>query len=470
MRPVTPYPARILQFGGGNFLRAFVDWMVQGMNERVGFCGSVRLTKATRGTFPAAFARQGFSYNVVVRGKDGTGSVSRRDRVTCISGASNSYTDFDGFLGDAADPNLEVIVSNTTEAGLVYVESDQSADRPASSFPGKLTQFLRARFVAFGGSRESGVLVLPCELVEKNGSTLRLFVRQHARRWYDDDAFDVWLADDCTWLDTLVDRIVPGHDPEERATCCAQTGFDDELLVVAEPYHLLVIGGPEREDVLPLRKAGFNVVWTNDVAPYRTRKVRILNGGHTLLAMVGLGLGVASVRDALEHPLLGRALEAFYSREVLPLIPLPEKEVEAYRAAVIDRFANPFVVHKLADIALNSVSKYAARILPTARQHTEKLHEAPAFASFALAALLDRYLYTSGVVDVPAVLAQFEEIAARHGSSPRDAARAALSSEALWGRDVVIPSEVQVRATEMLVRIREHGMREALEALLSGES
>lgn len=469
MSLVRQYPARILQFGGGSFLRGFLDWMVQGMNERVGYGGSVRLTKAAPGTFAPAFARQAYCYNVVVRGKEGPGSLRRRERVTCISGATNAYQDFDRFLADAANPGLEVIVSNTTEAGLVYVQTDQPDDRPASSFPGKLTQFLRARFERLGGSSKTAVLVLPCELVEDNGTTLRSHVRRHARRWYDDDAFDAWLAEDCTWLDTLVDRIVPGHDPEERAACLAETGFDDELLVVAEPYHLFVIRGPERETILPLRAAGFNAVWTHDLTPYRTRKVRVLNGGHTLMAMVGLGLGVVSVREALEHPLVGPALEAFYSREVLPRMPFPREELEAYRAAVIDRLANPFVVHQLADIALNSVSKYITRILPTAREHADDLHEAPPFASFVLAALLDRYLYGTGVVDVPPVLSRFDDISTRHSSSPRGAARAAFSSVQLWGSDTPIPPEVQARATEMLVDIRQRGMGEALAALLRDE-
>jgi tagaturonate reductase len=460
-------PPHLVQFGAGNFLRAFIDWMVQGMNDRVGLGATIHLTKATPGPFPPAFARQGYAYHVVLRGRERGQVVHQRQRISCISGASNAYVDFDEFLREAADPDLRVIVSNTTEAGIAWVEGDRPTDRPAPSFPGKLTQLLRARFSALGGTRQSAVIVLPCELVEANGSTLRSHVQEHARRWYGDGRFDTWLADACTWLDTLVDRIVPGHDTAERAACLAESGIDDELLVVAEPYHLLVLAGPQREDVLPLRRAGFEAIWTDDVTPYRTRKVRILNGGHTFMAMVGLGLGVASVGEALEHPLLGRALEMLYAREVLPLLPFPQQELAAYQAAVVARFANPFVVHKLSDIALNSAAKMASRLLPTAREYVAQHGRPPPLTSFALAALLHRYLYTEGVVDTSSVLGRFRYIAGAHAGAPREAAAAALASADLWGGGAEeIPAPVQARATDLLVRIRDVGMSAALAELL----
>jgi tagaturonate reductase len=460
------HPPRVLQFGQGNFLRAFIDWMIQGMNERAGFMGSVRLAKAIPGPFARPFVDQGYAYNLVVRGREGGASVRRREKITCISGSVNAYEDFDGYLREAALPSLKVVVSNTTEAGIAFAEADKADDRPASSYPGKLTQLLRARFLALGGSKDSALFLLPCELIEKNGQTLKKYVLRHAERWYHDAAFTAWLTDDCTWFDSLVDRIVPGHDQEERARCAAETGLDDRLLVVAEPYHLFVIQGPEREDVLPLKKAGFNVIWTDDLTPYRTRKVRVLNGGHTFMAMVGLGMGVASVREALESPVLGRALDAFYSRELIPLMPFDREEIEAYKRTILDRFANPYMVHKLSDIALNSVAKYISRILPSVHEYVAKHDKAPEFATFGLAALLNRYLFTGGVVDDAPILEKFGEIAHARGANPKEAAAAVFASKEIWIQGAAVPAVVRARAGEMLASIRELGMEKALQALL----
>jgi tagaturonate reductase len=459
-------PVRVLQFGEGNFLRAFIDWMVQGMNDRAGFAGAVHLVKTIPGPFAPAFADQGHAYHVVVRGKEGGAAVRRRERITCISGTVNPHDDFDGYLREAALPTLKVVVSNTTEAGIVYVDTDRAEDRPAPSYPGKLTQLLRARFLALGGTKDSALFLLPCELIEKNGQTLKRYVLQHAERWYHDPAFTAWLADDCVWFDTLVDRIVPGHDKEERARCAAETGLDDQLLVVTEPYHLFVIQGAEREDVLPLRRAGVNVVWTDDLTPYRTRKVRVLNGGHTFMAMAGLGMGVVSVREALDHAVLGPAIDAFYGREIVPLMPFDRAELEAYRATILDRFANPYMVHRLGDIALNSVAKYIARILPSVQEYVARHGRAPELATFGLAALLDRYLFTQGVADDAPILARFKAIAAAEGSSPRVAAEAVFSSPEIWIQGAVIPPVVQARAGELLAAIREAGTEAALRALL----
>ncbi len=468
MRIEQHRPLRVIQFGEGNFLRAFIDWMVQGMNDRAGFDGSVCLVKSIPGSFSPAFARQGLAYHVVTRGQDGTETVRRRERIDSISGLVNPYEDFDAYLRVAAEPTLSVIVSNTTEAGITYVDTDRAEDRPAPSYPGKLTQFLRARFLAHGGPKERAVVVLPCELIEKNGQTLKHYVLRHAERWYHDAAFTAWLERDCTWLDTLVDRIVPGHDAEERARCAIETGFDDELLVVAEPYHLFVIQSTEREDVLPLKAAGFNVVWTNELTPHRSRKVRVLNGGHTFMAMIGLGLGLRSVREALEHPLLGPALDGFYRREVVPLLPFPTPELEAYRQIIISRFANPFMVHKLADIALNSVSKYVSRILPSVTEYVARFGQVPELACFALAALVHRLLSTEGVVDGAEILAELKAIAQAHGADPEAAGRAVFASERIWGQGTVIPPVAQGRAIQLLADIRRSGLEASLARVLAG--
>jgi tagaturonate reductase len=460
-----PYPARIVQFGEGNFLRAFIDWMVQGLNDRAGFQGSVTLAKTIPGDFHPAFEAQKYRYNLVIRGRDGDKVVHDRHLIESLGGTINPYADFAGYLA-AASKDLKVIVSNTTEAGIAYDETDAATDKPAKTYPGKLTQFLRARFEALGGGSSSELAILPCELIEKNGQTLKKYVLAHADRWYHDQAFTAWLEKDILWYDTLVDRIVPGHDPEERARCQKETGFDDQLIVVTEPYHIFVVQGPEREDILPFKKAGFNVVWTNDLTPWRTRKVRILNGGHTFLAMVGLGLGVPTVRESLEHPVLGPALDAFYAQDVLPYMNFPAAELKAYHATILDRFANPFVVHKLGDIALNSVSKYISRILPGAQEVVAQTGKAPRYAAFGLAALVERYLHTDGIKDDAPILAKFQEIAVQT-QDPAEQAQLVFASPVIWVQGAVLPPALVALATEQYVKIRKVGLEAALKEELA---
>jgi len=426
-------PVRILQFGEGNFLRAFLDWMVDRMRAGVGFQGSVGLVKTIPGPFSADFERQGNAYTVVVRGRATGQVVQERSRIEVISERYNPYEDFQGFLAAAANPEVRVIVSNTTEAGIALMESDRAEDRPAPSYPGKLTQLLRARFLALGGTKVSALFIMPCELIEKNGQTLRAYVLNHAQRWYGDLAFERWISEDCTFVDTLVDRIVSGHDAAARAQLLAETGFDDALLAVTEPYYIFAIQGAEREDLLPFRKAGLNVVWTDDISPYRLLKVRILNGGHTFLAMVGTALGVTCVRACLEHLELKPALECLYASEIVPALPLPEGEGKAYAKTILDRFDNPFMEHKLESIAFNTASKWRARLLPSAVDFTAKQGHAPALIAFSMAALIHRYTTVEDIQDEAPVLAGFAKLRARAASDPALTVKAALADASIWG-------------------------------------
>jgi tagaturonate reductase len=455
-----PRPLRILQFGAGHFLRTFIDWMVDRM--RPDFDGSVGLVKATPGPFNPAFAKQDNVYTTVLRGRAGGAVVHEQRCIRVIAARYHPYEDFPGFLAAAGNPELRVIVSNTTEAGIVMNASDRAEDRPAASFPGKLTQLLRARYLALGGSPASALLVLPCELIERNGQTLRGFVLQHARRWYQDPAFERWIAEDCTFVDTLVDRIVSGYDPEARRQLLAESGFDDALLSVGEPYHLLAIQGAEREDLLPFRASGLNVVWTDDITPYRLLKVRILNGGHTFLAMVGTALGVDTVRACLHHPALRPALEALYHHEILPALPLPEAEGVAYARTILDRFDNPFLEHRLHSITLNSVSKWRARLLPSAVASTAQRGAAPALIAFSLAALVERYTTVAGLQDEAPVLAAFQGLKPLAAADPVQAARAVLADPVIWGGPLPVIPGFPEAVAEGFRDIRALGMAAAL--------
>lgn len=455
-------PVRILQFGEGNFLRAFIDWMVDRMRAKAGFDGSVVLVKTIPGPFSPDFEKQDNAYTVVVRGRDAAGVVEEHSRIEVISGRVNPFEDFQGYLEAGADPAVRVIISNTTEAGIALDESERAEDCPAPSYPGKLAQLLRARYLALGGGPGSALLIMPCELIEKNGQTLRSYVLNDARRWYDDLGFERWIAEDCTFVDTLVDRIVSGHDPDARAGLLRETGYDDALLVVAEPYHLLAIQGAEREDLLPLCKAGLNVVWTGDISPYRLLKVRILNGGHTFLAMVGTALGVPLVRTCLEHPELMSALQDLYGAEIIPALPMPASEGQAYAKTILDRFANPFMEHKLESIALNSASKWRSRLLPSAVDFAGKKGIPPALISFSMAALIQRYTTVSGLQDEAPVLAAFSRIKPLAETDPARAVRAALDDASIWGGPLPAITGFAQAVTTSFQEIRSLGMLPAL--------
>jgi tagaturonate reductase len=454
-----PYPVKVLQFGEGVFLRAFADWMVERMNSRGLFQGSVAVVKPRPGPFPEAYARQGLRYTVSLKGILGGARVESRERIGCVARLVRPYEDFGSFLAEAANPDLALVVSNTTESGIAPSPADRAEDRPAASFPGKLAQFLRARFEALGGEKAKGLLVLPCELIEDNGRALRDLVLDHARRWYADPAFESWLEGSVTWLDSLVDRIVTGHVEAERAAILAEEGFDDELSVVAEPYHLLAIRGPESlESILPLRAAGLNVRWVEDISPYRELKVRLLNGSHTLMALCGQALGAFQVRDCLANPVLMDALRAYQLGETIPTMAAPRAECEAYLDSVLERFANPDLVHKLEGIASKSVAKWAARILPTVR--AARGGRAP-IGALVLAALVDRYTRGPAPQDEAPAIAWFAARAEAFDRSPEAAMAEALSDAGPWAGAARVPGLAE-EAAKRLGSIRRLGMAAAL--------
>jgi tagaturonate reductase len=462
------YPVKVLQFGEGVFLRAFIDWMIGRMNSGGRFGGSVCVVKPRQGAFPEAFARQGMKYTVALKGILDGKRVESRETVDCITELANPYESFDAYLETAANPELVLVVSNTTESGIAPSPSDRAEDRPAPSFPGKLAQFLRARYEAFGGDPSKGLVILPCELVEDNGRVLRDFVLGHAALWYADAAFSAWLREANTWLDSLVDRIVTGYTEAERAAILADTGFDDELLVVAEPYHLLALRGPDSlESVLPLRASGLNVRWAPDIGPYRELKVRLLNGSHTLMALCGLPLGAVQVRDCLSLPVVVKALRAYQLGETIPTMAAPRAECEAYLESVLERFANPELFHKLEGIASKSVSKWASRVLPTLRASSGRSGSPPAIAAFTLAALVDRYTSGNALQDEAPAIEWFASRERAFASWPEAAMAEALSASGPWsastgGRAIEVPG-LAAEAARRLAAIRSLGMGSALE-------
>lgn len=388
-------PVTVLQIGEGNFLRGFFDWMIHECRKQGLYQGSIAVTQP-RPSGKAKIeklARQDGLYTLVTRGLANGERVERSEIVTVFSKVFDPYGDWDAFLTQAENPDLQIVVSNTTEAGLVYRPESLVEGKPVESFPGKMTVLLYRRYLAFEGDPARGLLFLPCELLERNGDELQACVLKYSDDWGLPEDFTRWVREHNRFLNSLVDRIVTGHPGEEQArSWFADWGYTDELLNTAEPYHFWAIEAePELDDVLPLAKAGMNVVWTDDLKPYQLRKVRILNGAHTLMTPIALVHGLEQVREVMEHPTFGPYVRETVEREIIPVLPLPEEELKAYAATVFERFLNPFIRHRLSDIAMNSISKFKLRLLPSLLHPAEQGEPLPEGLVRAFAGLLRYY-------------------------------------------------------------------------------
>lgn len=388
-RPVT-----ILQFGSGNFLRGFADWMIQQANDAGLTNHGVAIAYATHRATPRhdPLVDQDGLYHVCLEGmKDGR-PTRRIDLVDVVQQLIDPWRDADAFRAVALSEDLRLVISNTTEAGITWSEDDLTV-RPAASFPGQVAQLLHDRYLAFGGRDDAGLSILCCELIEDNGETLRRYVVRHAERagWGED--FLAWLDRANRFYDTLVDRIVSGFPAADAEALFAEIGFADQALVKGELFSLWVIGGDASlRDLLPLDRLdlGVSFVPRAAVAPFRDKKVRILNGCHTAMAQLGLQLGFDTVGAAFADPDLRRLLTGMVTAEVLPTIPGDADDLRRFAAAIMERFDNPYLAHRLADIALNSASKWRTRNLPVVRDRWAAGQEAP-LSVLSLAALLVLY-------------------------------------------------------------------------------
>lgn len=481
------HPIRIVQFGEGNFLRAFVDWMVDQTN-RGGFTDSgVAIVQPIPQGLCDALQAAGNHYHVLLRGiVDGKTEESLYP-VASVSRSLNPYGDPEGYLSLARLPELELIVSNTTEAGIAYDPAATLEVFPAASFPGKLTQFLLERFRQFGGAVDKGLVILPCELIDHNGDKLREIVRRHAQEWALGDRFLDWLDTACVFLNSLVDRIVTGHPKGELSAIEAQYGIQDPFLVTAEPFLFWVIEGPVAlAERFPFHKAGVQVIWTDDMTPYRDRKVRILNGAHTSLFAASFLSGVETVGESLADPDLRRFLQTTLFFEIMPTLDLPEAELTSFSASVLERFANPFIRHEWLSIALNAVSKWKTRVLPSLALYLERKGTLPACLSFSLAALLVFYRIecdvdgaATGQVDGKAYAVKEERVvleafaaawATCDGSETAilELAKDLLGRSDFWGTDLALVPGLVTRVATDVADILRNGMRAAVQAILDG--
>jgi tagaturonate reductase len=387
-------PVSVLQIGEGNFLRGFFDWMIHRCRELGLFEGSVAVTQprpSGRAKIEALAAQEGL-YTLVTRGLENGERVERREIVTVFSAVFDPYADWQRLIAIAESPSLRFVVSNTTEAGLAYRPEPLRDNEPIESFPGKIAWLLYRRYLAFSGAPDRGLIFLPCELLERNGDELKRCVLRYCDDWGLPEAFRRWVADHNRFLNSLVDRIVTGYPSEQAGAWFAEWGYEDAMLNAAEPYHFWAIeGDPKLDKELPLARAGLNVRWVDDLRPYQLRKVRILNGAHTLMTPLAFLHGLEFVRETMEHPAFGPFVREAVEREIVPTLPLPEDELTAYAATVYERFLNPFIRHRLSDIAMNSLSKFKTRLLPSLLHYAERGEPLPERIVRSLAGLLRYY-------------------------------------------------------------------------------
>lgn len=480
--PAASRPVKVLQFGEGNFLRAFVDYFIDIANEKTDFNGSVALVKPISiGTLFPAFKEQDYRYTVLLRGLVDGQAVEQSRVVTSVSDAVDAYADYDAYAAYAKCETLRFIVSNTTEAGIVLDESDKLELCPPNSYPGKLTKLLFERAEHFNYAMDKGLIILPVELIDDNGIMLKKCVKALCKLWNLGEKFERWLDEACVFTSTLVDRIVTGYPRGEDQAIWQQLGYEDRILVTAEPFGLWVI--ESEKDIsgeLPLPQCGLPVIYTDNQKPYKQRKVRILNGAHTSFVPMAFQCGYDYVLDAMNDPQIQTFMQKTLYDEVIPTLTLPKDDLMAFAEAVTGRFMNPYIKHALLSICLNSVSKWRARCMPSLLVYAEKEGKLPEHLTFSLAALMS--LYHGGKIvdgklecirdgetytlqDDAAVLTFFAE---KSSLPARQMAEAFLGNESFFGSELIKVPGIVESVTASLEDILARGMKAVMTERFGG--
>ena len=473
-------PEKILQFGEGNFLRAFVDDFFDLANERVGYNGKAVLVQPiAQGLTELINAQEGL-YTLYLRGSENGRKVDEKRVISCVSRCVNPYGEWDKVLETARSADLEIVVSNTTEAGIVHETESRFDQTPPISFPAKLTRVLYERWKA----GQKGLVILSCELIDNNGKELLRCVNEYTKDWGLEDEFCRWVNEENIFCSTLVDRIVPGRirDAEEVRRLAEQNGYEDPLTDVGEVFGIWVIEGPDGlEDRLPFKKAGVPVIVVPDVTPYKKRKVRILNGAHTGFVLGAYLAGFDIVRECMEDDTVRSFMNKMLYDEVIPTLPLDKKDLEDFARAVQDRFNNPFVNHELMSISLNSTSKWKARNMPSFLEYVEEKKALPPCLTASLAAYIAFYsndiqeLGDKGLVcrrpkGNTYVVSDDRDVLefywAHREDSPEELVHAVLSNEKMWGRDLTAVEGLEKAVADGLKTIRRDGAKELYRSCL----
>ncbi|MDV5169815.1 tagaturonate reductase [Photobacterium rosenbergii] len=470
------FPTKVLQFGEGNFMRAFVDWQLDLLNEQTDLGAGIAIVRPIDTDFPPLLNEQDGLYTTVIRGINEQGEAVEQTRlIRSVNEEIAIYQDFDRYMALADNPDLQFVFSNTTEAGISFNAADKLDDAPASSFPAKLTQWLYARFRHFAGAEDKGLFIIPCELIDYNGDKLKEYVLAYAAQWQLEEAFSQWLENANTFCSTLVDRIVTGHPRDEHAALQEKVGYQDQFMVTAEYFYLFVIQGPQKlAEALRLSQASLNIKIVDDIKPYKERKVAILNGAHTAMVPVAYLCGIDTVGEAMEDADINAFVRRLLADEVIPVLDLPQDELEAFAASVIQRFQNPYIKHQLISISLNSMTKFRTRLLPQLEAHLANGGKCPELMALSLAAQLLFYCGRRGdetiaLSDDQHWLDSFAELwqGVEAGKiTTRQLAESVLGSEVHWGTDLTKHETLITTVTEHLSEMVQQGMRNVVKKAL----
>ena len=468
---VNQYPTKVIQFGEGNFLRAFVDWIIWNTNQKTDFnAGVVVVQPIEKGMVDMLNSQDGL-YHVNLQGIDKGETVDSIQMIDVINGGLNPYTQNDEFMALAEDPNIRFVISNTTEAGIAFDPSCKLEDKPASSYPGKLTQLLYRRYNHFDGDKSKGLIILPCELIFLNGKELKKCIYQYIELWNLGEGFKAWFEEACGVYCTLVDRIVPGYPKDTIEQIHERIGFSDNLVVKGEIFHLWVIEAPESVAAeFPADKAGLNVLFVPSEAPYHERKVTLLNGPHTALSPVGYLSGLDTVKECVEDPEIGAFVKKVMYEELMETLNLPKPELQAFADSVVERFVNPYVKHFVISIMLNSFPKYKTRDLPGLKTYLERKGELPKGLVLGLAGIITYYKggFRGDVEIVPnddaAIIDLLKTLWAT--GDVRKVAEGVLAAKFIWGEDLnALPGLTDMLAADLAL-IQAEGMRAAVKSIL----
>lgn len=469
------YPVKVIQFGEGNFLRAFVDWQIDKMNKEADFNGSVAVVQPLEGGLIHMLNEQDCLYTLYLQGIQNGKATKTHTVIDCIDRAVDPYKDYNKYLELAEIPSVRFIISNTTEAGIVFENDDKLEGGCQKGYPSKLTALLYHRFKTFNGALDKGLNIIPCELIDRNGEKLKEIVLKYAEIWNLGDEFITWINTANTFFCSLVDRIVPGYPRDTIEEVRTELGYDDNLVDVGEVFHLWVIEGPQcLKEELPIEKAGLNVKIVDDMTPYRTRKVRILNGPHTAMVPVAYLYGLDTVGETVDHEIMGQYVRELIFDEIVPTLDLPHDELVQFGNDIIERFQNPYVKHYLMSIALNSMSKYKTRDLPSLTEYLKRKGELPRKLVFSLAALIEFYKGKRGNEDTK--LADDEHILELYKNlwSECDGSESGLKTlvtkvlayDRNWGMDLNEIEGLTQAVTDNLILIEKVGMKEAVKSVL----
>ena len=464
-----------MQFGEGNFLRAFIEWFIQDLNDKGAINANVALVQPMPFGRVGELASQDGLYTLRLEGIDGGKRVKKSQVIDVIGDCINPFTEYEKFLKYGESEDLQIIISNTTEAGIAVDPTDTDLSQCPKSYPGKLLALLKRRYDRFKGDIAKGLAIIPCELIDDNGDELYRCLTELAKINKMDAAFIKWLQTANHFTSTLVDRIVPGYPKNEIEEIQKETGYIDNNVVKGEIFHLWVLKKePFIQKVFPADSTGLNIIFADDIHPYKQRKVKILNGSHTAMVPVAYLCGIDTVGEAVTDPVIGKFVRDFVFEEVNPTINLPQDQMTAFANSVLERYQNPYIRHELMSIALNSTTKFRTRILPTLTDYVKITGKLPQHVLFSFAALVAFHKGKRGAEDIkladdPAYLAKWKQLWSDFNGDYTLLAKSALGWTAAWECDMnAIHPQITSTVAKYLEAIDTKGMKAAVKEFVNG--